>query len=449
MRHRFVRHRLLILFLIVGLAAAALMPALVGAQTPTVDYDTDDDGLIEISNLAQINAVRWNLDGDGAVTDDSTTADVDEATEYAAAFPTPATGMGCPSAGCTGYELDADLDFDTNGSGDADSGDTYWDAGKGWTPLGTFSSGTGLTGTFDGNGHSISNLYGSTGLFGYVKAGGEVKDLGLLNADIDGTGNVGALADINGADIAGVYVQGAVASGGAAGMLVGVNGGEVVASYAAGNVTGTSNVGGLVGKLEASSSIVASYSTAGITATGSSGGWRLGGLVGEQAFGATVTNSYWDKDTSGLGAQLTGGSGAVTDIGVVKSSAELQLPTGFTGIYSDWEDLFDVGSPTTTTSWQFGATSQYPYLNWQATPPPAQPLKNDYDLDNDGLIEIDSLHQLYALRWDPGRRRPGGRRGRHRRFLHGVPRPAGRPGLRRRRLRRLRTDHRPGLRLQQ
>ena len=51
MRHRFVRHRLLILFLIVVLAAAALMPALVGAQTPTVDYDTDDDGLIEISNL--------------------------------------------------------------------------------------------------------------------------------------------------------------------------------------------------------------------------------------------------------------------------------------------------------------------------------------------------------------------------------------------------------------
>ena len=210
MRHRFVRHRLLILFLIVVLAAAALMPALVGAQTPTVDYDTDDDGLIEISNLAQLNAVRWDLNGDGAVSDDSATADVDEATEYAAAFPTPATGMGCPSAGCTGYELDADLDFDTNGSGDADSGDTYWDAGKGWTPLGTFSSGTGLTGTFDGNGHSISNLYGSTGLFGYVKAGGEVKDLGLLNADIDGTDNVGALADLNGADIAGVYVQGVV-----------------------------------------------------------------------------------------------------------------------------------------------------------------------------------------------------------------------------------------------
>ena len=47
-----------------------------------------------------------------------------------------------------------------------------------------------------------------------------------------------------------------------------------------------------------------------------------------------------------------------------------------------------------------GANSQYPSLHWQATAPPAQPLKNDCDLDHDGLIEIGSLHQLYALRWD-------------------------------------------------
>ena len=29
------------------------------------DYDLDDDGLIEVGNLAQLNAVRWDLDGDG------------------------------------------------------------------------------------------------------------------------------------------------------------------------------------------------------------------------------------------------------------------------------------------------------------------------------------------------------------------------------------------------
>ena len=140
MRHRFVRHRLLILFLIVGLAAAALTPALVGAQVPTID--SDGDRFIEISNLAQLNAVRWDLNGDGTPTDDSATADVDEATDYAAVFPTPAPGMGCPSdsRGCEGYELTTDLDFDTNGSGDADSGDTYWNDGAGWTQIAPFAA---------------------------------------------------------------------------------------------------------------------------------------------------------------------------------------------------------------------------------------------------------------------------------------------------------------------
>ena len=30
------------------------------------DYDSDDDGLIEVSTLAQLNAIRWDPDGDGA-----------------------------------------------------------------------------------------------------------------------------------------------------------------------------------------------------------------------------------------------------------------------------------------------------------------------------------------------------------------------------------------------
>ena len=85
---------------------------------------------------------------------------------------------------------------------------------------------------------------------------------------------------------------------------------------------------------------------------------------------------------------------------MVKSAAELQLPTNFTGIYADWDDLDGDEVTDTDKLWRFGATSQYPYLHWQATAPPAQPLKNDYDLDNDGLIEIDSLHQLHAIRWD-------------------------------------------------
>ena len=83
-------------FTLLTLALAALFlnehpfPAAQAQTTTTVDYDSNDDGLIEISNLAQLNAIRWDLDGDG--TADATTNN----TTYAAAFPNAATGMGCP-----------------------------------------------------------------------------------------------------------------------------------------------------------------------------------------------------------------------------------------------------------------------------------------------------------------------------------------------------------------
>ena len=49
------------------LAAAQFfsMPPQVQGQTTPIDYDSDNDGLIEVSSLAQLNAIRWDLDGDG------------------------------------------------------------------------------------------------------------------------------------------------------------------------------------------------------------------------------------------------------------------------------------------------------------------------------------------------------------------------------------------------
>ena len=269
-----------------GVVALYSLPDPASAQTAAIDYESDGDRFIEISSLAQFNAVRWDLDGDGVVSDDSATADVDEAAEYAAAFPTPATGMGCPtdSRGCEGYELEVDLDFDTNGSGDADSGDTYWNDGAGWTPIAPFtsSSSPSYAGYLIGNGHSISNLYSTTRrLFGRTGSESVFENLALLNVNIHGTGSVGALADVSGADIAGVYVQGVVSSTGNAGMIVGYIGGWIRGSYAAGSVTGTSNVGGLVGYFDCCK-IVASYSTASVSASGDSSGWRLGGLFGDR-----------------------------------------------------------------------------------------------------------------------------------------------------------------------
>ena len=89
-----------------GLSAVEAFSVLVTAGNR--DYDTDNDGLIDVGNLAQLDAMRYDLDGDGLV---------DGATwmPYYDAFPMGAPEMGCPSDdGCTGYELTADLDFDTD-----------------------------------------------------------------------------------------------------------------------------------------------------------------------------------------------------------------------------------------------------------------------------------------------------------------------------------------------
>ena len=85
--------------------------------TVSGDYDADDDGLIEVSNLEQLDAIRYDTDGNG------------ESREltYRRAFFRPLPGMGCPDTGCIGYELVADLDFDTNRNGVTDAGDAYWE----------------------------------------------------------------------------------------------------------------------------------------------------------------------------------------------------------------------------------------------------------------------------------------------------------------------------------
>ena len=75
---------------------------------------------------------------------------------------------------CVGYELTADLDFDTNDDGSVTSSDEAlaWGAGAGWTPIGDASNA--YAATFQGHGHTISNLFinssgvANVGLFGWM-----------------------------------------------------------------------------------------------------------------------------------------------------------------------------------------------------------------------------------------------------------------------------------------
>ena len=362
------------------------------AKTGT-DYDADNDGLIEVDSLAKLNALRWDLDGDG-------TASSGNETSYANAFGSPAAGMGCPDGAdadqlpdaCAGYELTADLDFDTDGDGDVDADDAF----ASWTPI------AGYAALLDGKGHAIANLTvnatsSHSGLFSTTAAGSTIRALGLVDARVSSSSP---------------YV----------GALAGTISGRVEAVYATGSVSGQTTVGGLVGQAASTAAIVASYSTVAVQCTSSAAGAGAAGLISYSdgpitasystgavtgacpikgglvsSGGGTVTASYWDTGISGI---VDDADSAMPE-GL--STSAMYAPTAYATttslVYADWNDQdVDDDGIVDADPWDFGTDLQHPVLKWGGLDPADQ--RTDYDFDNDGLIEITTLAQLNAVRWD-------------------------------------------------
>ena len=145
-------------------------------------------------------------------------------------------------------------------------------------------------------------------------------------------------------------MTGVVSGGLDVGGLVGNNfSGTIMASSSAASVEGgPGTLAVLVGD-NFVGTIIASYSIGRVT----SDSGDVGGLVGSN-FGdrGTARDSYWDTQTSGQ-SESAGGEG--------KTTSELQSPTGYTGIYANWNlDLDDDG--VGDDLWDFGNASQYPTL---------------------------------------------------------------------------------------
>ena len=330
---------------------------------PGIRYDSDGDGLIEIETLAQLHAMRWDLDGNGVVADN-------DSMNYNAAFPTAASGMGCPSNRCTGYELTADLDFDENDDGEITAADaTYWNSGNGWVPIGSRTAR--FNATFDGDGHIIENLFinrnstADVGLFAATNTSARILALGLVNVSVAGSSTPGALVGHNQGRIAAVYSSGAVQGTDVVGGLVGATNttsSVIVASYATASVTITGGIGGgagLVGWNDTGSVIRASYSIGAVTGGNARGGFSRGS--------GTVAASYWDSERSGIDddGDTTAPEGRTT--------LQLQSPTSATGIYADWDSL-DVNGNSTADEhpWMFGASDLYPVLKYAGMDTTAQ-----------------------------------------------------------------------------
>ena len=264
-----------------------------------------------------------------------------------------------------------------------DSSDAYWNGGDGWEPIGSDSSAsTRYNAVFDGDGHTISNLFISRsstsdlGLFGSSSATSAIRNVGLESANVTGQNYTGALIGSAFGAVDFAYSTGSVNGSDYVGGLVGYFEGEIQRSYSTAGVTGSDYVGGLVGNAtntvvikagyatgavsgrigvgglvgSSDGDITASYSTGAVTGTGS----NVGGLVGNSS-GGTITNSYWNTDTS---SQTTSSGG------VGKTTNDLATPEqsdGYAGIYANWNLNLD-STAGGDDPWDFGTASQYPAL---------------------------------------------------------------------------------------
>jgi len=177
--------------------------------------------------------------------------------------------------------------------------------GKDWTPIGT-SFGNSYTGTFDGNGKTITGLTvtGSdryTGLFGFIK--GTVKNVVLTEINItSGTFVSGVAGWSFGGNIENCSVSGSVSGSDVGGVVGYQQGGSITGCSSSATVKGTQRAGGVAGTTNSGATLTACYATGDVTVEndGTSNAWA-GGVVGSNAY-STVIACYAAGNVSGTGS---------------------------------------------------------------------------------------------------------------------------------------------------
>ncbi|MCX6717590.1 MAG: hypothetical protein NTU76_02865, partial [Candidatus Taylorbacteria bacterium] len=227
----------------------------------------------------------------------------------------------------------------------------YLILGNNWTPIGDAPDQ--FTGDFNGNGKTISDLIINkpevdyVGLFGY--ASGNISNIGLINASVTGRANVGCLVGLISGTITNSYSSGTVVGSGTlghgsnVGVLVGLSQlGEITKSYSTGSVSGSGeyvySVGGLVGR-QTLGTTTNSYSTANVT--GPVG--LTGGLVGYSSFGI-ISKSYSVGSVTYVGENNSFGIGG----GLVGYSSSETITNSFWDTQTSGETLSDGGTGKTT-----------------------------------------------------------------------------------------------------
>lgn len=207
-----------------------------------------------------------------------------------------------------------------------------------------------FTGTFDGNGHTVTLAISGNSdyqaLFAKLAAGALVKNT-MVDGEVTGTNNIGGIAGIatNATIIACANKATVAATGRYVGGLVGKGTGLTMTScYNQGAVSSTRtrpiNMGGIAGYVDGGASVENCYNTGSITGSGK----NTAAVVGWNA--ATVKNCYYLESTYKVGSC---GNGDYTDPTVPKTDTEMRS-----------------GDIVTLLGSAFMAkTGDYPALSWE------------------------------------------------------------------------------------
>jgi hypothetical protein len=290
-------------------------------------------------------------------------------------------------------------DLDSTTAGYTELASETANGGKGWEPIGApdETSDEQFTGSFNGQGYEIRDLFINrpdedyVGIFThiswirYIDNVGVVENVGVVNADVTGSAQVGSLVGHNEGLVNNSFSSGSVTGDSRIGGLVGWNQATLSNSYSSCSVTGDSAVGGLVGdNWYYRGILINSYSTGSVTGSTQVGGLvgvnfygnvtnsystssvigstQVGGLVGHNK--ATVSNSFWDRLASGI-EESDGGTG--------KATAEMMEIATFTdtemeGLDQPWDiTAIAPGETNYAYTWNIVTGQTYPFLSWQSS----------------------------------------------------------------------------------
>lgn len=221
--------------------------------------------------------------------------------------------------------------------------------GKEWTPIGNYEKQ--YTGTFDGNGKTITGLTfnqpetNNVGLIGNLGENGMVQDVKLDKVNIKANNNVGGIVGTNkGGSIIGCSVSGDISGvrqvGGVMGWFTG--NGIATACYHVGSVSGSEYVGGVAGN-SSYGSLTACYHVGNVT-----GSQYVGGVTGIATGSlAKVIACYWNGyDGNGIGL----GRGEATQV------------DGTTVTWKTAIDAMNAALQNAGSEWRYELTGELPTL---------------------------------------------------------------------------------------